>query len=371
MLPFYAERLPTVEINNTFYRMPRTSMLENWVADHAARRSASRSRRRAASRTSARLKAECGRRLGGLPLQEPRLARRQARPGAVPAAAQPQEGPAAARGVSRAAACGPSRGVRVPQRTWFADDVYAALKGAGASLCLSEREDNAPPPLVETAPWGYVRLRLENVFRRRPRAMGASACARPRWQAIYAYFMHEPTAPAYAAALMQGVERIDAMRRAPRAGAADCGARGGDVRRAAAIRAIYEHENEPPESEAWLRERYTQARDAPSGDGSEQWLNWIVRVASGEAIGYVQATVEARPRLRRVRARQPMVGAGACAGGRPRHDGRASRGLRRAASSSRCSRRRNERSRRLLGRLGFVPAALAEVESRRGCNGAT
>ena len=45
--------------------------------------------------------------------------------------------------------------------TWFADDVYAALKDAGAALCLSEREDNAPPPLVETAPWGYVRLRLE------------------------------------------------------------------------------------------------------------------------------------------------------------------------------------------------------------------
>ena len=36
-----------------------------------------------------------------------------------------------------------------------------ALKDAGAALCLSEREDNAPPPLVETAPWGYVRLRLE------------------------------------------------------------------------------------------------------------------------------------------------------------------------------------------------------------------
>ena len=45
--------------------------------------------------------------------------------------------------------------------SWFADDVYDALKGAGASLCFSEREDNAPPPLVPTAPWGYVRLRLE------------------------------------------------------------------------------------------------------------------------------------------------------------------------------------------------------------------
>src|SRR6266576_6431024 len=30
MLRFYSERLSTVEINATFYRMPQTSMLENW-----------------------------------------------------------------------------------------------------------------------------------------------------------------------------------------------------------------------------------------------------------------------------------------------------------------------------------------------------
>jgi uncharacterized protein YecE (DUF72 family) len=85
--------------------------------------------------------------------------------------------------------------------SWFADDVYAALKSAGASLVLSEREDNAPPPLVETAPWGYVRLRLEEytddalrIWAERLEATG--------WREIYAYFMHEPTAPAYAQALM-------------------------------------------------------------------------------------------------------------------------------------------------------------------------
>ena len=32
MLPFYSARLPTVEINNTFYRMPKTEVLENWAA---------------------------------------------------------------------------------------------------------------------------------------------------------------------------------------------------------------------------------------------------------------------------------------------------------------------------------------------------
>ena len=32
MLGFYAERLPTVEINNTFYRLPKASVLETWAA---------------------------------------------------------------------------------------------------------------------------------------------------------------------------------------------------------------------------------------------------------------------------------------------------------------------------------------------------
>ena len=31
MLGFYSARLPTVEINNTFYRMPKIEVLENWA----------------------------------------------------------------------------------------------------------------------------------------------------------------------------------------------------------------------------------------------------------------------------------------------------------------------------------------------------
>jgi uncharacterized protein YecE (DUF72 family) len=31
MLAWYAERLPTVEINNTFYQMPKTAVLETWA----------------------------------------------------------------------------------------------------------------------------------------------------------------------------------------------------------------------------------------------------------------------------------------------------------------------------------------------------
>ena len=32
MLAYYAERLSTVEVNSTFYRMPKVSMLEGWAA---------------------------------------------------------------------------------------------------------------------------------------------------------------------------------------------------------------------------------------------------------------------------------------------------------------------------------------------------
>ena len=33
MLRYYAERLPAVEINNTFYRMPTESLLGKWAAE--------------------------------------------------------------------------------------------------------------------------------------------------------------------------------------------------------------------------------------------------------------------------------------------------------------------------------------------------
>lgn len=54
---------------------------------------------------------------------------------------------------------------------------------------------------------------------------------------------------------------------------------------------IYEFENAPPESLAWLRQRFAKLESRRSPDGREQWLNWVIRLSSGEPIGYVQATV--------------------------------------------------------------------------------
>jgi len=55
--------------------------------------------------------------------------------------------------------------------------------------------------------------------------------------------------------------------------------------------AIYEFENAPPASVDTLRARYRALESRRSADGGESWLNWIVRLCGGPAIGYVQATV--------------------------------------------------------------------------------
>ena len=60
--------------------------------------------------------------------------------------------------------------------------------------------------------------------------------------------------------------------------------------------AIYEFENEPPWSVNELRERFAELESRASPNGEEQWLNWVVRLASGPLAGYVQATVHPRGR---------------------------------------------------------------------------
>jgi [ribosomal protein S5]-alanine N-acetyltransferase len=55
--------------------------------------------------------------------------------------------------------------------------------------------------------------------------------------------------------------------------------------------AIYEFENAPPADEEWLRRRFERLENRGSSDGTQQWLNWVIRLSSGKLAGYVQATV--------------------------------------------------------------------------------
>ena len=55
---------------------------------------------------------------------------------------------------------------------------------------------------------------------------------------------------------------------------------------------IYEFIPEkPPASLSSLRQRYRQLERGRSADGRQLWLNWVVRLASGQCTGNVQATI--------------------------------------------------------------------------------
>ena len=209
MLAFYSERLPTVEINNTFYQMPKVTVLENWArtvpdsfkfAIKASRRITHMSRLRAETAADSvnflyRNLASLGSKRGPVLYQLPPFLKKDLARLTDFLAVLPREHGAA---------------FEFRNDTWFVDDVYAALKAAGASLCLSEREDNAPPPLVETAPWGYVRLRLE-VYSDADLERWAERLAATAWNEIFVYFMHEPTAPAYAQTLLRAFDTRSPM----------------------------------------------------------------------------------------------------------------------------------------------------------------
>jgi uncharacterized protein YecE (DUF72 family) len=201
MLPFYSARLPTVEINNTFYQMPKTAMLENWarITPPAFAFAIKASRR---ITHFARLKADAAAENVRFLYQQ--LAALGSKRGPVLFQLPPQLKKDLPRLEAFLQLLPPDHRAAFEFRndSWFDDDVYAALQGAGASLCFSEREDGAPPALVETAPWGYVRLRLEQ-YSDADLQQWAQRLARTGWRDVYVYFMHEPTAPAYAQTLMQ------------------------------------------------------------------------------------------------------------------------------------------------------------------------
>jgi len=201
MLAFYSARLPTVEINNTFYRMPKTSVIENWAA---ATPEDFRFSIKASQRIThmSRLRAETAAEPVGYLYKN--LAALGVKRGPVLFQLPPNMKKDLPRLTEFLSLLPADHHATFEFRndTWFDDEVYATLKDAGAALCLSEREDSAPPPLVETAPWGYVRLRLETYsdadLKEWARTLRASG-----WREIYVYFMHEATAPGYALKLMK------------------------------------------------------------------------------------------------------------------------------------------------------------------------
>jgi len=128
--------------------------------------------------------------------------------------------------------------------------------------------------------------------------------------------------------------------------------------------AIYEFENTAPASVEALRERYRTLESRRSPDGTQLWLNWTVRLkAEHLAIGYVQATVLAdATALIAYEFNSAWWGRGLAheAVSASMQELKRGQGVQRLGAVFKS---RNERSRRLLVRLGMQPARPGQFPS--------
>ena len=75
--------------------------------------------------------------------------------------------------------------------SWFADDVYDALRVGNAALCVADTEEGHTP-LVATADFGYMRLRDEGYTQQDLEHWAQSVrTLGQEWQDAFVFFKHE------------------------------------------------------------------------------------------------------------------------------------------------------------------------------------
>jgi uncharacterized protein YecE (DUF72 family) len=195
MLREYAQQLGSVEVNNTFYRMPKSDVLAKWASQvpdgfrftlKASRRITHIKRLKEPGEPidwlfgSARA---LGDRLGPVLFQLPPNLKRDDERLAAFLACLPE---------------GALATVEFRHETWFDEATYAQLRARGVALCISdEGEGEKATPLVATTGWGYLRLRRESYTDGELAEIGDKIAAQS-WSEVYAYFKHEQGGPALA-----------------------------------------------------------------------------------------------------------------------------------------------------------------------------
>lgn len=157
MLGYYAERLPSVEINNTFYRLPSTKVLDQWAEQvpegftfvvKASRRITHMKRLRDVGEPLSYL-------LGNVQTLGPKL-------GPILFQLPPNLKCDEARLRDFLDLLPPTLEAAMEFRhdSWWTDAVYEALRSKGVALCAADTDDGETP-VVPTGPLGYFRLRRE------------------------------------------------------------------------------------------------------------------------------------------------------------------------------------------------------------------
>jgi uncharacterized protein YecE (DUF72 family) len=202
MLAYYAARFATVEVNNTFYRMPTQKAVDGWAAAvpapfvfvlKAPQRITHFARLRDVDepvRVFCDVARTLGPRLGPLLFQLPPNFKVDTGRLADLLALLPPDVRAA---------------FEFRNATWFTDEVYTRLAGRNAALCIADSDDGATPA-VATADWGYLRLRATGYSDDDLRAwLATMRRIGAHWHDAFVFFKHEDkgTGPALGARLME------------------------------------------------------------------------------------------------------------------------------------------------------------------------
>ena len=187
MLHYYGAHFRSVEINNTFYRMPTRALLEAWAGEvpadfkfvlKASQRITHHHRLVDADEDVGYLldvAATLQQRLGALLFQLPPNLKKDAPRLDVFLALLP-----------------PGRRAAFEFRhpSWFDDEVFALLHQHQAALCIAEAEGDLEVPVVATADWGYLRLRRPDYGDAELKAW-VKRVRQQDWQDAFVFFKHE------------------------------------------------------------------------------------------------------------------------------------------------------------------------------------
>lgn len=187
MLAFYASRFPTVEINNTFYQLPKEKVLLDWAskvpedftfATKASRRITHFARLKPESvelvEYMVRTLSVLGRRLGPILFQLPPnmkadLDKLRAFLEKLPA--------------------GPRYALEFRHESWLADDVVSALRERDVALVTIDQDDFSTPVLA-TSSWGYLRLHRFD-YSKSALADWARRIREQPWNDAFVFFKHD------------------------------------------------------------------------------------------------------------------------------------------------------------------------------------
>ena len=205
MLSFYANNFDTVEINNTFYRMPEAKMVEKWAGEvpdrfvfvlKAPQRITHQKRLVDAGddvRHFFEVASVLGPKLGPLLFQLPPFAKKDI---------------AKLRDFLRILPPGQRCAFEFRHASWFDEETYAALREKNAALCAADTDEVSDPEsvLIPTADWGYLRLRRTEYADGELSAWARRVTRQP-WADAFVFFKHEDEGkgPVFARQFIQSI----------------------------------------------------------------------------------------------------------------------------------------------------------------------